>query len=206
MPIEVKSGATIDTLTVDPTSKAARVTQYKSDGAELFKTPTGSYFLPIPNQRLTAAIAVNSAIYAFRNGASKVIKIKRIYLICGFDGTAAATTSCYQLQRFSAATPSGGTALTAIKKKTTLGASTIVDARYNYAAALTVTGITFETSFVETGCARQVNAVQILQMCAGPETQESIIELQPNEGLAIRLGVAAVIGDNIGGYIEWEEV
>ena len=205
MPIEVKSGASTDVLTVDSTSKAARVTLYRSDGTEISNT-TVSYLLPIPYQRLTAAVAAGSKIWAMRNGASKTMRIKRIYIGVSFDGSAASSTSCYQFMRFSGATPSGGTALTAVKKKTSLGATTMADARYNYAAALTVTGITFETSFFEIGCQRQVNANIEAYLVADQEGPDSIIELAPNEGLAINLYVAAVIGDGLGGYIEWEEV
>ena len=45
-----------------------------------------------------------------------------------------------------------------------------------------------------------------MQLFADPEGPDSIIELAPGEGLALNLFVAAVIGDAIGGYIEWEEV
>lgn len=201
----IKSGATADELTIDPTSKAARITLYDSAGNELHKEPNGSYLLRIPNARLTAAIAANSAIWTVRNGSSRTMRIKRISVSAKFDGTAAATTAQFQLQRFTTATPSGGTALTAVKKRTALGSSTIADARFNYAAALTVTGVVFEEAFFEWGVQRQVSAVSNHDLLAGLETQEALIELAPNEGLAIRLGVVAVIGDALGGYVEWDE-
>ena len=205
MSVKIAGAATNQDLEVDLTSKAARVTLYRSDGSEISNIPT-AYLLPIPMLRLTAAIAAASKIWAMRNGTSKMMRIKRLALFVGFDGTAAATTSCYQLMRFAGATPSGGTALSAVKKKSSLGASTMMDARYNYGAALTVTGITFETSCLEIGAQRQVNANNGMGLFADLEGPDSIIELAPNEGLAINLFVASVIGDSIGGYIEWEEI
>ena len=200
----IKSGATADQLTIDPNSKASRVTEYDSSGVELYKTPTGSYLIPISMGRQTAAIAAGSYIWAFRNGASKIIRLRRIVLITSFDGTAAASTQIYQLMRFGNATPSGGSAITIVKKKTTFGASTVADARQNPAAALTIAGVVFETVGM---CIQQPRQLAPLQQLNIPLDQSNnVYELQPNEGLAINLLVVGVIGDTIAGFMEFDEV
>ncbi len=202
----LKSGASSDLLTIDPTSNAGRSTLYRPDGSVVLAQPTGAYYLPIPSLPLSTAITAGSCILAMRNGASKIMRIKRIVLNVGFSGTVAATTSGFQLCRFATAAPTGGTTLSAIKKRTTYGPSTIADARYNFAAALGVTGVAFETQFAEIGCQRQLAARGVLYLIADLVTNEIVFEIQPSEGLAVKLGVVAVIGDTLGGCIEWEEV
>jgi len=200
----IKSGDSPDLLKIDPTSKAARVTEYDSAGQELYKTPGGSYLIPISMGRQTAAIAAGSYIWAFRNGAAKTIRLRRIVLTTSFDGTAAATTQTYQIMRFSTATPTGGSVIVIVKKKTTYGASTVVDARQNPAAALGITGVVFETVGM---CIQQPRQLAPLQQINMPFDQSNnAYELQPNEGLAINLLVVGVIGDTITGFVEFDEV
>jgi hypothetical protein len=202
----IQSGASADLATIDPTSKALRVTLYDSAGNELVKEPSGGiYHLPV-GLRLTAAVAAGSAVWAMRNGGTRTIYITEIDLLFGFDGTAAATTSRWELIRFSDANPSGGTAMTPVKHATAMAASSVQDARFNAAAALTVTGITFEDlAFAYGGCQRQVHATNALQLGLGALQRRGIFELAPNEGLALRTNIVAVIGDSCQGHIAWEE-
>src|SRR3990167_1796754 len=125
----IKSGATTDELTVDPTSKAARVTLYDSSGNELQKPPAGGYLLPI-RVRQTAATA-SGTVWSMRAlTAGKKVYVRRIVVNCMFDGTAAASTSQYNLLRFRTATPTAGTALTVVKRDTADPTSIVTDARF----------------------------------------------------------------------------
>jgi hypothetical protein len=77
------------------------------------------------------------------------------------------------------------------------------DARFNGAAALTVSGITFEPAMVQLACQRQVGAAKLLAL--DWPLRCDTLRLEANEGLAIDLQVAAVVGDHLCGYVEWFE-
>jgi len=207
---QIKSGATSDLWTIDPTSKAGRVTLYDSSGNEVAKPPgTGSYILQIPNGRITAAIGAGSTLWAMRNGATKTLSIRRVLLTIGFDGTGVATTSLFELVRFSTAAPTGGTAITAnvVKKKNSYGASTLADARFNSGAALSVVSVVFEAAFGMWGVPRGATgavATVDARWRTGLESYDTF-NLAINEGIAIRCTVATVIGDSFKGMIEWDE-
>jgi len=193
-------------LEVDATSKAARVTLYDSAGNEVNSPPVGSYILPV-NIRQTAATAANATVWAMRNGATRTVFIREINLSLGFDGTAAATTTCrYGFQRFTAATPTAGTALTAIKRRAAYDVSTIADARF-VDTGLTTTSVVFETDFAVIGLPISVTSVNrsVCITFEGAGERYDSFELAPNAGLAIRLNVAAVIGLSLNGFISWDE-
>ena len=71
----IKSGATSDQLTVDPTSKAARVSIYNTDGTPNGEKQTYRASTIIP---LVAAVTVNVPFFNIIGSASKTITIKRI--------------------------------------------------------------------------------------------------------------------------------
>lgn len=71
----IKSGATSDLLTIDPTSKAARVTLYNSDGSYGLEKTTYRASTIIP---LAAAVTVNVPFFNIIGSSSKVITVKRI--------------------------------------------------------------------------------------------------------------------------------
>ncbi len=203
----IKSGASADTLTIDATSKAARMTLYGPDGIAVRPTIQGAYMAPI-NMRFTGTTAANSTVWALRNGATYSTYIRRIFLMAGFDGTAAGSTSQYELRRFNTATPSGGASVTAIKKDTAFGGSTLADLRQDTTgAALTVTSLVFETAFASAGVARGATGGTsqiMLDFTTSPETRPFFV-LAPNEGLCIRNSIVAVVGDSLSGFVEWEE-
>lgn len=202
---QIQSGATSDLMTVDPTSKAARVTQYDTSGNTVFyAAPVGAYLLPI-QVRQTAATSAASTIWAMRNSTTISVYIKKIVVNTSFDGTPAASTGAYNFLRFNTATPTTGTALTVVKKSNSYGASNVTDARF-LDTGLSVTSVVFETSFMQVGVARQNGSTQVMQSIfdlSGYRNQPFI--LAPSEGLCIQLNVTAVIGDSIAGYVEWDE-
>ena len=200
MSATIKSGASADLLSIDAQSKAARVTLYNSVGEEIGVRPDGSYMLPI-NIVQSAATVVNSTVWALRNGGSKAVYIRRVLLNMGYHGAAVATTGRYAIERFDTATPTGGTALTPVKKNSSMPTSAIADVRF-LDTGLTTAGVVFGTDLAIIGNQRQLSAGHLLDMnfAGGDE-----LVLNANEGLCIRLNVAAVVGDSLTGFVEWDE-
>lgn len=191
---------------VDATSKAARVTMYDSDGQECQKPPYGSYLLPI-NLRHTSATAANGVVWAMRNGATRIISIRRISVAMSFDGTATVTTTPrYGIHRFTVASPTGGSTLTAIKKRTTYAASTIADARA-VDTGLTVGSMAFEAEMMSWGLPISVTGANVVRDYVFEQAGERYdsVELGANEGLCIRMNTAAVIGLSLTGFLAWDE-
>lgn len=154
--------------------------------------------------RYTGTTAADSTVWALRVGASVPINVRRIVLFSTFDGTGAASTARHQIRRFRTATPSGGSAVVAVPKLVSSGASSVADIRQDTTgAALTVTSVTFDDPIAVVGAlgrgATGGSAVVNIDFSASP------IVLDVNDGICIRNSVTAVVGDGIAGFIEWEE-
>lgn len=226
MPFDKSDIAHARQITVESVSKAARIllydaagnpllatngalhtVLYDSDGLEARPIMRGGYMLPIIHQRLSAALVAGATIWSMRNGTNFLISIRRILLTLGFSGAAATSTSAYQLYRFSGATPTGGNALTVAKRNSAYPPTSIIDARFNYAASLGVAGVIFETAFAATGVQRQLAATQLFDLDYSDVFGGDRINLRlaPGEGLAIKIDNTGVIGDTIGGIVDWNE-
>lgn len=204
----IQSGATTDLWTIDPTSNAGRVTLYDSAGLETGKPPTGAFLAGI-NIRQAAATAAPATVWAMRNVSGPATAyIRHIRLIVSFDGTASAgNTLRYDLQRFDTATPTGGTAVTVVKKRSAYAASNVSDVRFAD-AGLTTTGVVFGATFHTVGVPVSVTnqcTEQDLDFSTSGERYNAPFELASGEGLCIRLNVAAIIGLTIRGSISWDE-
>jgi len=204
----IQSGATADLWTIDPTSNAGRVTIYDSAGLETSKPPTGAYIANV-NIRQTAVTAANSTVWAMRNVAGPLtVYIRHIRLIVSFDGTAAATTTLrYDIERFDTATPTGGTAVTVVKKRSTYATSNVTDVRF-LDTGLTTTSVAFGAAFHTIGLAASVTnggMEQDLDFTTALERYNAPFELASGEGLCIRLNVAAVVGLSLRGSVTWDE-
>lgn len=122
MPIEVKSGATTDVLTVDPLSKAARMTLYDKGGnpihnVETFKGMAATF-------RTLGSAAVPQNIFAIENltGSGKLVYLRGLYLLA--DMTAVLLTVACQVDvSRTTAIPSGGTVLTKAAVDTALSSN-----------------------------------------------------------------------------------
>lgn len=75
MSVSIVSGASSDILTIDPLSKAARVTLYNADGAYNGQKATYRASTIIP---LVAAVTVNRAFFLITGSATKTVVVKRI--------------------------------------------------------------------------------------------------------------------------------
>lgn len=198
----IQSGSTADQLTVDPTSKAARVTIYNSDGSTYFHEFLSEQYLSVNIPRFTGALAAGTMLFSMRNSTTRRLKIVRTVLIASFDGTAAATTAQYSVRRFTTATPTAGTALTllVVPEDTTKPATQIADARCATASAgLTITSVVVGNPIVGVACSR------------GGTGQTTVIDhsqdivLNSSEGICVQYDGTGVIGDALTVTMYWGE-
>lgn len=107
MSAEIKSGASSDILTVDPISKAARVTLYNPDGTTIAKRSTYRAATIVP---FVPAVTINIPWFLIEGSSTKTITVKRI-AVSGATLTAVAYLAV-NVVKFSTAA-SGGTATSA---------------------------------------------------------------------------------------------
>ena len=198
MAAEIKSGASADLATVDPTSKAIRVSLRKTNGDLLIPEYDGNYCLPI--EIVPSTLTDGTVYWAFRNTGAKRVFIHKMRIKVGFAGTPGASGSRFQLRRFSAATPTGGTALDVIKFDNTQPASSVGDARFA-PAGLTVAGVSFESRFEMFGVTSDNNndAAAVIDFGEHP------FVVAPNEGISISAYGAVIAGSWIIGAMSWDE-
>lgn len=149
----------------------------------------------VPATTLTSG----TVYFALRNGGARSIYVRRFDLQMGFTGTAAASRSSYEIVRFTAGTPSGGTAMAPAKKITSSAASaaTVLVAP----AGLTMTGATFD--------AGPIHRVASPNQVTVSTTQDVIftdeLVLAPGEGIVVRANGAIVAGSFLTGSMGWYE-
>jgi hypothetical protein len=126
----IKSGATSDQLTVDPTSKAARVTRYNSDGSYGGEKAT---YRAASLDPFVAAVTADVPWFLIEGSASKTIVVKRI-AISGMTLTAVAYLAVNVCKYSTAA--SGGTATSAplVPTDSNFAAATAAFVKYYTAA------------------------------------------------------------------------
>lgn len=207
MSVSIISGASSDLQTIDPTSKAARITQYRTDGIPLI-AESNQYMVTGGTSAIVAAgLAANTTLASLRNGASKEVHITRLRVAFtpATVGTSALVAGSIAWQKFTTATPTGGTPRTIAKKKTSYSASTVVDVRDSN-AALTVTGVAFVDIFAQS----QVPLMTVggLFLWANDLDDNDHIILEANEGICIRTQVVMPATQTwMYSYaIEWHEV
>jgi hypothetical protein len=225
---EIRSWNTTDKLTIDPTSKAARVTLYDKIGRELLPPPTGAYIAKIEVNH-TSAAAANTTQFnlrgpAFSTGLKAYIRNIRGQL--HFHGTALAASGTlrYGLYRgYGPVSPSGGTAIAAAnltKKKSSYANSSVTDYRSDLTGVgLTTTGITYDADPIHvfslpvvtlgvaapgTSGSHGASIVYDFDMHSGGDFTDIVIG--HDQHLAIRIQtVAAIVGFGITGSISWDE-
>lgn len=205
----IKGGTSGASADVDTTPKAQRVIQYDPHGNPTVGMPALGSFMARINVRQTAASVADSVVYALWNptGATRTILVRSIRLQLFFDGTAAATLMKYKLFKATGMTAYGtGTAVTAMAKRTSLtatGQPRVLD------TGMTLTGATGHVDFDEVTQGRVTQTTTVfsstLREAGLNDFGEAPLELAAGEVLGIRLGAAAVIGDNCIGTIMWDE-
>lgn len=185
---------------------------------ELNKKPLGSYMIDIVLGRFTTTGPLNAgAIFAMRSDPNKntALIIRKLFFHTGFAGTAAATAQIFQVKTFSAATHSGGNAITlpggATKRLSTIRNSDLLDARYaditgTNANALTATNVVYDSSMRSFHSPRNNAAAVPVLMNPYEECTDKGQILLPGEGIAIITLAVSVVGDILTGCITWDEV
>lgn len=147
-------------------------------------------------------------MWGIRNPASsgRTIRIKNIQLQLFFDGTAVATLMRYRLIRRGSATSVTGAAVNA-QAKNSLGTSSAI-------IVVADTGLGLITA-AETGAICDVVAGRVTQTATNfASVQVRLDFTAPEEGIVLRgdemMGLmlvnTAVIGDNVLGFVEFEEI
>lgn len=173
-------------------------------------TPKGAYIANI-NIRHTVADAAASAVWAMHNPAAsaRTIYIRAINWMLGFDGALSTLDIAYEFIRFTVADPTTGTTVPVIKKNNGYNASAIGSTNIQQKSGiLTLAGAVFESGpfHVIRIPASVTNTIsegdlQFHQAMEGT----SNFDLRPDEGMAIRLNLAAIIGQMLAGSVEWDE-
>jgi hypothetical protein len=208
MGVEIKSGASTDLLTIDPTSKAARVTLYDAAGTAINKASIFDGAVAV-SVRQSAATAATAVVWGLHNPSATVnLYVQKIDLRCFFDGTAAATLMKYEIIKATSVSAfSAGSTVTAVKKRTSL--TTIAVPRV-LDTGLTTTGIANIQVLGNLVMGRvtqtATNYQQANLLFDFTSVVSAPIQLVQNEILAIRQTVTSVVGDNIVGSVEWIEV
>lgn len=192
MSITIKSGASSDEATVDATSKAMRVTLYDTAGNSNDKPESNSYGVVGGTSAVVAAgLAGSTNLMAIRNSAgSKKIYITQLRFVCSTAtlGLTGGVAGSIAWQRFTAQTPTGGTARTPYKKRAADATSSVTDARDSNAA---LTGAAPTWGDLVVGYMQVPNTT-----VAGGSTlfvfdlEDSPLELAISEGLALRTQTA----------------
>lgn len=125
----IKSGATSDNLTIDPISKAARVTLYNLDGTINAQKATYRASTIIP---LVAAVTVNVPFFNIIGSSSKTVTVKRI-TVSGMTLTAVAYHSINVEKLSTASTAGTSTTLPAVPLDTNFAVATAVVKAYTVA-------------------------------------------------------------------------
>lgn len=191
----------LSTISVGGGKSSALVTPVRSDGSEVDPVFIGEYYASQNIPQFSGALAANSALFAVRNGATRRMKMLTMELSLAFAGTAAATTMQVSVRRFTAATPTGGTAITIAQEDSASSASTVADARYCAAGtALTITGVTVGAPIFVASLARgATGGVFNFEM-----SRDVILNI--NEGLLVQYDTVGVIGDSVGCTMYWGEL
>jgi hypothetical protein len=172
----IKSGASSDQLTIDSTSKAARVTLYDPDGNVLSKK-VATYAAALGNTNTAAGTGVFLSILG---SSTKTIRVHKV-VICGTVATAAVYGSVVCNKRLTGAT-TGGTATTITPQPhdSTSGAASAV-VKYYTALATAGTGggmVAAQSDFfpiTATVTSEPANLLFLPQQDTGAETQDWVL-------------------------------
>jgi len=209
---QIKSGATEDILTVDTVSAAARVLQVDAGGNS--QVTVNSFLVTgtcAAAGAVAASLAANTNLMALRNGGTKKMYITSLEWLLtpvtlpALNVIPIQNPGAVVWQRFSAQTPTGGTART-VAPKIVGGTSTVVDVRDSN-AALTGSAPTWGGVI-----AARMFAPMVTVFNAPPfriDFKDNPLVIPVNEGIGIRTGAYVMPGTLTWVYsytIEWYEV
>lgn len=132
------------------------------------------------------------------NDAAVQAKLTRLRITCNFTGTAAATRSLMDIMFISGATPSSGTAITALKKAST-NSSPSVDAMSS-TSGITISGAA-ETLLRSISQMSQLTSQQVIDI----DMTGTPLVLNNGEGIAFKANGSIVSGFAFSVDASWEE-
>lgn len=220
--VVVKSGASTDTLTIEGTTKAARVTMRPQDVGT-----RGSYSLAVVSGVMAAGLAGNSEIFQMRWVDATRIMVLRSVRLSAAPGTTAFTAGPIEfnltLARGWTVDGGGGTAVVMStantnKKRTTFPLSLFSDTgvRFSATAALTAGTKTLDTnraasvssfvSSVATTAASGPFVIPGTYLWTRDTSDEYPIIFAQNEGFVVRATVPATGTWQYSIQVEWSEI
>lgn len=208
MSVSLISGASADLATVDPTSKALRVSVYDVLGNPIENREADRYVVcGATGAVCAAALAAGTTLIAMRNGAGKSLYITKIKVrfTVGTVGVSAGVAGSVKWERFTTATPTGGTARTVAKKNATFNASNVADVRDGN-AALTVTSVVWTDVLDMSNVPLMITGVPSPEWVS--EWEDSPAVIAPSEGISLRVltQLAATQTWQFSYSIEWFEI
>jgi hypothetical protein len=158
--------------------------------------------------------ALGTVVWALRNlngitvgTVPKSLFLRKLLLNTSFSGVAAATLQFFNLHRIRAATPTGGTAIIPVKRLSSNPSPSQVDCRQTD-AGLVVAGVTVDTIPFQSMLSPRQNGASTQNADdwqVPPDEDAEGFEIPSGDGIAIVLFAAAVAGDAISGFIEYDE-
>lgn len=204
MGINVISGATSDVLTVDPTSKAARVTIYDSAGRELSAQVKQGYSAGIP---AFSSPATPTDMFTITGSASKTVRVLSIEV--GTTQTTAGINRIYLVKRSTANTSGTSSSITATPHDSNNNAAsaTVLSYTVNPSTGSLVGNLAVRnvnSPILATGIGTPDQPMQnttAIELLAQPVTLRGIAQV-----LAVNFnGAALPSGLSVVGTITWEE-
>lgn len=200
----IKSGASTDQLTVDPNSKAARVTLYNPDGTYNAEKTTYRASTIIP---LVAAVTVNVPFFNIIGSASKTVKIRNIR-VSGMSLTAVGYFAI-NVEKLSTASSGGtSTTLAAVPLDSADAAATAVVKAYTVAptkGALVGTLATWRALWQATvAAASAITDWHLFSFGNLPETRPIVLRGVAQE-IALTFPVVLSSAGTLAVDIEWTE-
>lgn len=186
---------------VDTTPKAVRTISYNAAGQPTFEATnwTGIYATRI--EIVPSTLTTGTTYFTMRNTGARTVSLVSFEVQGSFTGTAAASRSVFEIGRFTTATPTGGTALTPVKLRTSYGTSSVGDMRFA-PGGLTTTNVVFESPVALIPIANQLTWNLLFDLNASVAG----FELATNEGFYIRANTAIVSGAALHGHLLWAEI
>lgn len=207
----IRSGATTDYLTVDPTSKAARMTPYDTTGRSLAPESKATY---MASGSFTPP-ATPTDLVTIYGSASKTVRIRSMKI--GTANTAAGSQIFTLVKRSTVNTTGTFVAATAVPVVSTSAAATATPGHYTVVpgglgtAVGTVNTVKVGTPVITPATWAGINTTDNDKEML-PASSEPSLLAQPitligvTEGLAINFGAAALVAGQIHTYtIVWTE-
>lgn len=201
MAIKIIGATSATEADVDTTSKALKVISYNAAGTTTMESTAWSGIYGTKIEVVPSTLTAATTYFAMRNTGAKTATIAAFEVQLSFSGTAAASRSVFEIGRFNTATPTGGTAQTAIKMNNASAATSMGDLRFA-PGGLTTTSVVFENPIALINVTNQLTwnlAYDLNATIAG-------MTLAVNEGFYIRANTAIVAGAALHGHILWAEV